>query len=129
MISQIYHLLKLIMKEEKHACIASKFSFLSCLPPSYSPSLDSMLHLPQPSIAQCRLVLHNTQTNKTFLPILTSFVETVIDVTILEKQIVTESFPLLTCRKLTAIEKKIKTLKTCYVHTRILSNSLLVRSQ
>jgi len=30
MTSKIYDLLRLIMNEEKHACIASKFPFLSC---------------------------------------------------------------------------------------------------
>ncbi len=41
--SQTYQLLKLMMKEEKPTCIIFEFSFLSCLSPSYSPNLHSML--------------------------------------------------------------------------------------
>jgi hypothetical protein len=66
------------MKKENFTCIALKFPFLSCVPLSYSPSLHSMPHLPQLSIVRCPSILHNTETNKIFLPILTSFFEIVI---------------------------------------------------
>jgi len=39
-------------------------SFAPYLPSSYSPYLKSMLLFPQPSIACCRFISHNTQTNK-----------------------------------------------------------------
>jgi hypothetical protein len=56
------------MKEEKLACIAYNFPFLSCIPSSKSPSLHAMPHLPQPSIAWCQSILYNKQTNKTSYP-------------------------------------------------------------
>jgi hypothetical protein len=98
--------LKLIMKKEKLTCIASEFSFLSCFPLSYFPSLHSMPHIPEPSIARCWSVLHNTQINKTSYPSLQAFL-----------------------KSWQPLKTKIKTLKTCYVHTRILPKSLPIKSQ
>ncbi len=51
-------------KKPKLVCIVPEFAFLSCLPLSYYANLHSMPQLFQPSIARCRFIFHNTQTNK-----------------------------------------------------------------
>jgi hypothetical protein len=78
------------MKEERPTWIASKFPFLSYLPPSKSPSLHSIVALSS-TIHSSMPISFTQYTNKqNFLPILTSFLEVVIVITILEKQTMTK---------------------------------------
>jgi hypothetical protein len=113
-----------MQKENKLACIVVESPFLSWLSSSNAPNLVWMLHLPQPSIALHWYVLSNTQTNKLSYPSSQAFLKVVIVVVILEKKQRWNIFHGEHIESWWLLKTKIKTLKTCYVHTIILSNSL-----
>jgi hypothetical protein len=104
---------KKITQREKLAYIALPFCFLSYLSPLIMQTY-TMLQLPPPSIARCKSVSHNTQTNKTPNPSIPCNIDGIILVVNMQKVDDTENK-----------QTKNETLKTCCAHIIIMTFCLI----